>query len=57
MADFKQQVSDKQLLANPQIVGASVYDSDERSVGAVSGGSVLELVQKRREIVVLALGI
>ena len=44
MADFKQQVSDKRLLANPQIVGAVVHDSGERSVGVVSGGSVLELV-------------
>jgi hypothetical protein len=55
LAHFKQQVSDKRLLANPQIVGAAVHDSGERSVGAVAGGSVLELVQKRKEIVGLAL--
>ena len=57
MADFKQQVSDKRLLATPQSVGAVVLGSVSHSVDVVLDESGLELVQKRKEIVGLVLGI
>ncbi len=53
MAHFKQQVSDKRLLANREFVGASVRGSGEQLVGVVLGGSGLESVQTQREIVAL----
>ncbi len=49
-----QQNSAQQLLANLQIVGASVGDIVSHLVHAALGESVLELVQMLREIVALA---
>ena len=52
-----QQKPAQQLFANLQIVGAVLGDIGWQSVDVVSGGSGLESVQMRREIVALDLGI
>jgi len=52
-----QQISAQQLLANLEIVGGVVGGSGEQSVDVALGGSGLELDQKLREIVALALEI
>ena len=52
-----QPFASKRLLANLQIVGAVLGDIGWQSVDVVSGGSGLESVQMRREIVALDLGI
>jgi hypothetical protein len=56
-AQFTQPILAQQLLANLQIVGAVLGDIGVQSVDVVSGGSVLESVQKQREIVGLVQGI
>ena len=57
IAEIMQQNLVQRHLANLQIVGAVLGDIGWQSVDVVSGGSGLESVQMRREIVALDLGI